>query len=132
MRRRCLLVKIVNQRGKLTQYATFVLVTFIISFVVKRLKQNRCFNFFWHEERYDRAIFMTARLAVFLVLFLLSLPLWQVIKNLLEIALEIILGKDWGTQPTVYRGDRGQTGRLVMIRELYNIDILGGFSNIRI
>ncbi|MEK6625641.1 MAG: hypothetical protein AABY86_11770 [Bdellovibrionota bacterium] len=77
-------VKIVNQRGKLTQYATFVLVTFIISFVVKRLKQKQDASIFsGMKSGMMRAIFMTGlRLAVFLVLFSSEFaPLWQVIKK---------------------------------------------------
>ncbi|MBI2520214.1 MAG: hypothetical protein HYV97_07345 [Bdellovibrio sp.] len=76
--------KIVNQRGKLTQYAIFVFVTFIISFVLKRLKQKQDDSIFsGMKSGLLRSLFMTGlRLAVFFVLFSAELtPLLHVVRN---------------------------------------------------
>ncbi len=77
-------VKIMNQRAKLTQYGVFILVTFIISFAVKRLRQKQDDSIFsGMKSGILRAIFMSGlRFTVFFVLFSTEFtPLWHVIKR---------------------------------------------------
>ncbi|HAZ14513.1 MAG: hypothetical protein A2X86_15390 [Bdellovibrionales bacterium GWA2_49_15] len=76
--------KILNQRGKLAQYGVFVLVTFILSFILKRLKERQNDSIFSGISSgiLRSFVMMGLRLGVFFVLFSAEFaPLWQVLKS---------------------------------------------------